>query len=456
MPAPREDPIARRSVVPPAAGQSLWRAALWTGAGTAVLAAVVAIAVVAVCWLPASGTSGSAGSAIRAGLLTFLAALHGGITVSGVHALFVPAGMTIMVGVLAWRAGCGLADAAADLDENRPEVLLRAAALQTAAFALVCIVAASGASLGTSNASPVAVGVFAVLLFGSCAGAAMLRWSTLGASLTQRFAEAAPVSGAAARTALAALGVHAVAAALLVAGSLVEHHDRVSELSQIVGGGWSGAPVLVLGLLAAPNTVIAGSAYLAGPGFAFGSGTSVSLVSTAHGTLPAFPVLGALPIGHGASWPVWLLAVATCLSAGAYAARGARRFGAGLGRWRVLGVSVAMSAVAGAALAWFGGGSLGPGRLGAVGASPWQLGLAFGVEIGVVGAAGLAISDVYVALRARRDVDDEQPVLAVVRAAREEAGKLLGGLHPDERDDDEAAAAESRGKTGTGGSKLAG
>ena len=103
--------------------------------------------------------------------------------------------------------------------------------------------------------------------------------------------------------------------ALLVAGSLVMHHGEVETISRQVGGGWGGVPILVLGVLAAPNAIIYSIAYLAGPGFALGTGTSVSLTSTAHGTLPAFPLLGAVPSGHGAN------------PAGLGAGRGHRRSG---------------------------------------------------------------------------------------------------------------------------------
>ena len=72
-----------RSVVPPAAGRSLWLSAVWTGAGAALVGAVVAIVAVAVLWLPAAGSAGSSGSALRAGLITFVASLHGGVTVDG-------------------------------------------------------------------------------------------------------------------------------------------------------------------------------------------------------------------------------------------------------------------------------------------------------------------------------------------------------------------------------------
>ena len=81
----------------------------WTGVGAAAVCATLAIVAVAVCWLPVSGTSGHSRSAIHAGLLTFLAALHGGITVDGTPAAFLPLGMMIIVGMTAWRAGSGLA-----------------------------------------------------------------------------------------------------------------------------------------------------------------------------------------------------------------------------------------------------------------------------------------------------------------------------------------------------------
>ncbi len=69
-----------------------WFVAATTGAATALLGMVAAVAVVAMSWLPVSGGAGSAGSAIRAGVLTFLAALHAGITVDGLPTAFVPLG----------------------------------------------------------------------------------------------------------------------------------------------------------------------------------------------------------------------------------------------------------------------------------------------------------------------------------------------------------------------------
>ena len=82
-----------------AAGRTVWLAAVWTGAGTAVLGAMIAIVAVALCWLPASHGSGNATSALKAGLLTLLAAVHGGITVNGTDAAFLPLGLTVLLGI---------------------------------------------------------------------------------------------------------------------------------------------------------------------------------------------------------------------------------------------------------------------------------------------------------------------------------------------------------------------
>jgi hypothetical protein len=376
---------ARRSVVPPAAGRTLWLAAAWTGAGAAALCAVVSIAAVAICWLPASGGSGNAGSAIRAGILTFLAALHGGITVDAVPAAFVPLGLTVVVGAVAWRAGCGLADAAAGLGEQRLARLAQAGAGQAVVFAVTCALAAHFVTLGTSSVGVASALLAGLVLFVLTGGLAFVRTSPLGAELAERTPDWARRG---LRAAAAGLAMYVGAGAVLVAVSLVLHHDQATMLSRQVGGGWSGVPILLLGVLAAPNAAIAGASYLAGPGFAVGTGSGVSLGSTVHGTLPAFPVLAAVPSGP-AGTAAWLLVAATPVAAGvaltrvAYAAPGWRA------RWQVAGGAVPVGMAGALVLAWQGGGAIGSGRLNAVGASPWQFSLAVGAGLAGVAAGSL-------------------------------------------------------------------
>jgi hypothetical protein len=386
VPAEGADANARRSVVPQAAGRSLWLAAAWTGAGTALIAAVVAIAAVGICWLPASGAAGNAGSAIRAGVLTFLAALHGGLTVDGVPTNFVPLGMTIAVGLLAWRAGTGLADASSEHDDPPPVRLIRAAALQAAVFAGVCGVAAQLSTLGTSSASVARTTIAGFLLFAATGTVAFVRSS----GLRDEWAAVVPERVAAAlRAAAAGVAVYVGAGALLLAGSLLVHHGRVELLSQHVGGGWSGAPVLLLGVLSAPNAAVAGASYLAGPGFAVGSGSGISLGSTVHGTLPAFPLLGAVPSGPANS-AAWLLAAATPIVAGLALVRIVRAAGSWSERWLQAGFGLAGAGVVALLLGWVSGGALGPGRLSAVGVSPWQFGFAVAAGTAAVAVPSLA------------------------------------------------------------------
>ncbi len=373
MPAVRTAQPAGRGLSAPSSGRSVRLTAIWTGAGAALVCAVVAIAGVAVCWLPAAGATGNANSALRAGLLTFLAALHGGITVDGLSSDFLPLGLTLLVGVVVWRAGGRLARVVDDReDEGFPE-LGKILALQAAGFALVCGVGAAAATLGTSSVSVLRTIVAGLILFAFTGGVAFARGSALGRELGGRLPDWVRP---AARAATAGVAVYLAAGAVLVIGSVVVHRHQIETLSRHVGGGWSGVPVLLLGVLAAPNAVIAAASYLAGPGFALGAGSGVALSSTAHGTLPAFPLLGAVPAGP-ATTPVWLLAGATPLLAGACMARVVR---ADVDTWRLrlrtAAAAAALSAVVGMTLAWQGGGAIGGGRLQAFGASPWQFGLA--------------------------------------------------------------------------------
>ena len=410
MPAEPID-TARRSVVPPAARLSLWRAAAWTGLAPVVVAGVLGIVAVALCWLPASGTSGNADSVIRAGLLTYLAALHGGITVDGVATQFVPLGLTAIVALLAWRAGAGLADTAAELDEvsdERPRGrLVGAGVLQVAVFALAGALMARLVPLGTSHVNPLAAAVAGLGLFGATGSVAFARAAGLLDGLPDRL-----------RTALRAAGsgllIYVGAGALLTAASVVWHRDRVELLSQQVGGGWAGVPVLLLGVLAAPNAAVASASYLAGPGFALGSGSPVGLSGAVHGTLPAFPLLGAVPSGPANS-AAWLLATATPIVGGLVLVRAVRARGAGAEAWLRLAASLGTLAALGALAAWLAGGSVGSGRLSAVGASPWQFGLAIAGGTAAVAVPALGALTLLVRLRrGQRDGDERRGALRAV------------------------------------------
>lgn len=429
-----DDDTSRRSVVPTAARRALWPAAIWTGAGAPLVAALLGILAVAICWLPVAGTDNRVHSTVHAGLLSFLAALHGGITVDATPASFLPLGLLLILASIAWRAGSGLADAAAELDERDPSRLALAGLVQVLSFALTCLLAVPFASLGTSGAPAVEVAIAAVLLCTVSGGIAFVRASPLA----QWFGERVPIElRRGARSALAGLAVYLAAGAVLVAGSLLVHHGRVEALSRQVGGGWGAVPVLLLGVLAAPNAVIAGVSYLAGPGFAVGTGTAIGVASTAHGTVPSFPLLGALPDGHGANALGWVLVIVTPIAAGAVVARLAGRRGGGwASRLREVGVAAVLAGVAMAVLAWQGGGGIGDGPLRTIGAPPAWTGLAVALEIAAAAAVVFAAIDAWHRVAGwaethrssvQNAVESEpKPSLVVVSGEPDDAGNAEG------------------------------
>ncbi|GAA1816070.1 hypothetical protein HC028_10050 [Planosporangium flavigriseum] len=161
-----------------------------------------------------------------------------------------------------------------------------------------------------------------------------------------------------------------------------------------------------------PNLAIWAASYLIGPGFALGTGTTVSAGYVSLGTVPALPVLAAVPTKPISGWgglllvvPLaagmaagWLLARRSLRADGSQRATGAQRervdapAGQPVG-WGSLVTGAALAGpVAGAALAlaaWASAGPLGGGRLAEVGPSVWPLaGIAAGlVAVGAVVAA---------------------------------------------------------------------
>ncbi|ARJ04668.1 hypothetical protein GCM10010988_37730 [Cnuibacter physcomitrellae] len=197
--------------------------------------------------------------------------------------------------------------------------------------------------------------------------------------------------------AMAAFGVITVAAVALaialVAGfsSIVGLYEGLH--AQVVGG-----IALTVGQLALlPNLVVWMASWFLGPGFALGSGSSVSPLGTQLGLLPSVPVFGALPQGDvplgfaGLLVPVLLaFGVGVVLKPAFDAAVEGTR---GRGRWlRFAAVSIALGlvgAVLMALVAIWSGGAAGPGRLADVGPDPSAVFLWSFVEFAVPAALGL-------------------------------------------------------------------
>jgi hypothetical protein len=369
--------------IPASVRQSPWRTAAWTGTGAAIVGASLGVAVAVACWLPNAGASGPPMSAIRAGTLAFLATQHGGIDLDGTRVGFVPLGMTAIVAIIVWRASVVLADVLERLRLTSRRDLAEAGTVQAGCYAATCAALAVLARLGTTSVPAIPVAAGATMLCGIIT-AASLAWT----SIHRRWSAVSVPDyiRPGLRATMGALCVYVGAGALLVAASLLAHAGQVSQLSRMVGGGVSGVPLLVVGVLCAPNAVIAAVSFLAGPGFAVGTGTSVTAFSASRGTLPAFPILGAIPSGRIPSVLAVLLLGSTLLAAGWVTARLAQGpatvdFGTLLSR---IAVAAAGAGAAMAALGWLAGGALGLARLHAVGPSPWQLGIAVAGEIAIM------------------------------------------------------------------------
>jgi hypothetical protein len=177
---------------------------------------------------------------------------------------------------------------------------------------------------------------------------------------------------------------------VLTLGVIVAHRDRIGQLYDTLGGDPVGISVLTLGqLLALPNVALWAASWMAGPGFAFGQGTSITWSHSNPGLLPLIPGLGALPDPGTLPAGLWLV-VLVPVAAGVLVGWRAVRSVARLSSWRVKArvaaaacVVAALTLTLASALA---GGSLGAARLSVVGAPSLVFGAAVFGEL-LLGAA---------------------------------------------------------------------
>lgn len=194
-------------------------------------------------------------------------------------------------------------------------------------------------------------------------------------------------------TAAAALvGLAAVIVAVLLVGS---YTTAVSMYEALQGGVFGGVALTVAQLAFIPNLVIWAASWLVGPGFAIGTGSSVTPVGTALGPIPSLPVLSALPQGELAFGFVGVLVPLVGGFVAAWVVR--RRLVERLGGASVLvwasaaavGIGVVGGVIVGL-LAWFSGGAAGPGRLADVGPQPLVVGGVAALEFAIAALLGMA------------------------------------------------------------------
>lgn len=169
--------------------------------------------------------------------------------------------------------------------------------------------------------------------------------------------------------------------------------------------------LLAVGQLAlAPNLVGWALAWLTGPGFAVGAGTSFAPDAVIAGPLPALPLLGVLPPpGRTAAWVPAVLVVLG-IAAGWWLHRRARSEG-GWARLAALAVATLTAGLGVGFATLLAGGSAGPGRMAVVGGDPLVVG---GVAAALVGV-GLLLT---------------LPLNAGVRGVARRAGRAVWSARP--------------------------
>lgn len=378
---------------PPTTQRQIVTAAALHGVLALVGAVAIAMLAMLVFWILASGGSGSASDALRSGVLVVLAGCQGGVRISGADVTLVPLGLTILVAMPCWRAGLALGGVV----PSGLSLVRRAALLGTAAgaFAVAAGLLSLIVRVGSVQARPLTTAGGGFVLFALCAAIPLGR-----ATARRRHPLEGPlVSMIILRAGLAGLAVLVGAAALVGGGALALNAGTARTLSeQVGGGGLGGLPLAVLGALCVPNAVVAALSYLAGPGFAIGTGSTVSASGAAVGAVPAFPLLAALPSQHGAHPVVIAVMLVAPLGAGAAIVRLL---------WRQLPYPSALALVFGAAgaavacgvavsvLAALSGGSLGPGRLSDIGPPVLLSGAVVAGEVGLGAMLALAVFGVW-------------------------------------------------------------
>ncbi|MFE4467449.1 DUF6350 family protein [Leifsonia sp. NPDC056824] len=184
------------------------------------------------------------------------------------------------------------------------------------------------------------------------------------------------------------IGLSALLLTLLIFGN---YGTIIGLYEQLQTGVAGGIALTVAQLAFLPNLVIWLMSWLVGPGFAIGTGSTVSPIGTALGPLPGVPLFGVIP-AHG--YTFGLAGVIVPLLAGFVAAallRGTRRAqtdGALALVLTALGIGVVAGIELGL-LAWWSSGALGPGRLHDVGPNPWLVGALAAGEVAVAAVIGL-------------------------------------------------------------------
>ncbi|MEV4263116.1 DUF6350 family protein [Kribbella sp. NPDC049584] len=372
-------------------------------AGACLLTGLLTCAAVAVIgWLGA--TFGGASGAVRAGASAWLVAHKAAVTIgagttSAGRISVAPLGLTLFFAWCLYRGGKSAARSSA---ADRTKDLLSLAGAFALVYGLGALVVALLTSDGALEVSPLSafLGAFSLAFVAGAAGI------LVESGAAEDIADATPAGlRDVVPAAFAAVLTVIAIAALLYAVLLAVHFSRITGMLELLDAGVIGSVVLfAICLMLVPNMVLYVVAFLAGPGFQLGTGTTIAPTGVDVGNLPAFPLLAAVPADGATPSYLLVLTALVPLAAGAVAGlvvvrRGLVERDADVLGWDAFALRGAMAALLAGiiifALLAMSGGSAGPGRMSSVGvpgALPAAGVLAAGMAIGAAITAAVAAS----------------------------------------------------------------
>ena len=283
------------------------------GAGACLLTGLLACAAVAVVgWLAAS--FGGASGAVRAGAAVWLVAHKAGATFGGGSVTVAPLGLTLFLAWCLYRAGRFTARVSA---ADKTGELALASGVLAVTYGLAALFIALLTSDNSVKVSPWSAFLGAATLAIVAGTAGVLVESGAAADI----ADATPTGlrDAVPAAAAAVLSIVAIAA-LLYAVILAIHFSRVTSMLELLDAGPVGSVVLfAICLMLLPNVLLYVVAFLAGPGFQLGVGTSIAPTGVDVGNLPALPLLAAVPSDGATSTYLLVLTALVPLAAGVVA-----------------------------------------------------------------------------------------------------------------------------------------
>lgn len=332
------------------------------GFASAAIGLTVSVALAVGAWF--AGDTGTFGDAVRVGVFGWLVGNGATVQVAGVTFTAIPLGLLACWACIVYWLGrwAGLTSSVRHGGDVVTGALLIAVGYAGAGL-LARQVAATDAA-----AVPLARSVVALVLVGLVfGGLGVVRGSDSVEPVLARVPHAvrACLTGSFAGVAT----MVAVSAVVLVVSLVVHFSDAVSLQEGLVSSGIGGVAVALIGVAALPNAILCAGAFVAGPGFAVGSATTVAPGDVSLGPVPGLPLLAALPSNGGQAWWQAVLILVPVLAgavAGLIAFRRDPVFGldqaalrgaaSGLGGGLVFGLST-----------WLATGAIGPGRMQDVG-----------------------------------------------------------------------------------------